>query len=92
VTRRLVFIHGIGQARKDAASLKKDWIGCLSAGLAKSGLSFPLDEDQIAFPYYGDTLNQLVSRRKIARRSSAGDPEGSLHRPLGEVVHVGSPR
>lgn len=58
--RHLVLVHGRAQHGKDAVALKKEWIISLKAGLAKSGLTLPIPEDQIRFPYYGDTLDQMV--------------------------------
>ena len=59
MTRQLVLIHGRDQQNKDAAELKQTWIKSLREGLAKSGLELPIGEDDIRFPYYGDTLDQL---------------------------------
>ena len=59
MTRELVFVHGRSQQTKDAGALKQEWIGALGAGLAKTSRSLPIAEDQIRFPYYGDTLFEL---------------------------------
>jgi len=58
--RQLVFIHGRAQEFKDASALKAEWIGAWEKGLAKSGLTLPLPESEIRFPYYGQTLHDLV--------------------------------
>lgn len=78
--RRLVFIHGRAQERKDPVALKKEWIMSWAHGLAKSGLQIPLAEHQIRFPYYGDTLDQLtqgidesIAARVIVRGTKLGD-------------------
>ncbi|HVQ59611.1 MAG TPA: hypothetical protein VMS60_11960 [Solirubrobacterales bacterium] len=63
MSRQLVFIHGRAQQQKDPAALKRSWIEAWSKGLAKSGLSLPIDETAIHFPYYGDTLASLVDGR-----------------------------
>lgn len=60
-TKRLVFVHGRAQEHKDSVALKAEWVGALRAGLAKSGLALPLAEADIKFPYYGQTLYDLVS-------------------------------
>ena len=60
MSRQLVLVHGRSQQHKDAAALKQTWIETWSKGLAKSGLKVPIDESQIRFPYYGDTLAALV--------------------------------
>lgn len=58
--RELVFIHGRSQQQKDSVELKKKWIDAWHKGLAKKSLDLPLPETAIRFPYYGDTLDQLV--------------------------------
>jgi hypothetical protein len=61
MTRQLVFIHGRAQERKDSIGLKKEWIDAWKSGLAKSGLEMPIAEDQVRFPFFGDTLVQMAS-------------------------------
>jgi hypothetical protein len=61
MARKLVFIHGRAQQKKDSIALKQEWITAFRAGLAKSGLDLPIAETDIRFPYYGDTLDQLVA-------------------------------
>jgi hypothetical protein len=58
--KQLVFVHGRAQEHKDAAALKAEWIDAWRSGLAKSGLSFPLADPDIRFPYYGQTLYDLA--------------------------------
>ena len=58
--RHLVFVHGRAQHGKEAAALKQEWIIALKAGLSKSGLALPVADEDIRFPYYGDTLDQIV--------------------------------
>jgi hypothetical protein len=58
--RKLVFVHGRAQEGKDPKELKWNWVQALKEGLKKSNLPLPLDESQIAFPYYGDLLDRLV--------------------------------
>lgn len=60
MTRKLVFIHGRAQQNKDSKALKGEWIAAFREGLAKNGLELPIAETDIRFPYYGDTLDQLV--------------------------------
>lgn len=60
MARRLVFVHGRDQQRRDALALKKQWIESWQIGLEAAGLSLPLAESDIRFPYYGDTLEQLA--------------------------------
>lgn len=58
--RQLAFVHGRSQQNKDSVALKKEWIDNWRNGLAKSGLSIPIAEEDIRFPYYGDTLIQMA--------------------------------
>lgn len=81
MTRELVFVHGRAQEHKDAVALKKEWIDTLKEGLSKNGLNLPIPEDRIRFPFYGDTLNDLVTGvepGKVAEvivKGSASDPQ-----------------
>ena len=59
--RELVLIHGRSQQHKDAAALKREWIAALVDGLEKSHLALPILESAIHFPYYCDTLIDLVN-------------------------------
>ena len=61
MTTRLVLIHGRAQQHKDAAALKAEWVTAWEEGLRKNDLELPLAADEIRFPYYGDTLWDLVS-------------------------------
>ena len=60
MTRQLVLIHGRAQEHKDSVALKAEWLDALSEGLAKSNLKLPITEDDVRFPFYGDTLYDLV--------------------------------
>lgn len=74
---QLVFVHGRAQEHKDAVALKAEWVDALRAGLAKSGLQLPLADAEIRFPYYGQTLYDLVSDAgdvaEVVVRGGAGD-------------------
>lgn len=59
--RDLVLVHGRAQQRHDSIKLKAAWIEAWERGLKRAGLARPLAADQIHFPYYGDTLDQLVA-------------------------------
>ena len=80
-TRELVFVHGRLQGGKDPGTLKANWIDTLKKGLKKSQLDLPIPEDRIRFPYYGDTLDQLVAGvsesdvAKIVVRGPDGQPD-----------------
>jgi hypothetical protein len=80
--RTLVFIHGRNQQGKDAVKMKQDWLDALRDGLAAQGLTLPIPETQVRFPYYGDTLHGLVSgvapdqvAKVIVRGEEGGGPE-----------------
>jgi hypothetical protein len=60
MTRQLVFVHGRSQQGKDAAAVKAEWLDALGEGLAKNGLSLPIAESDVRFPFYGDTLDQMT--------------------------------
>lgn len=74
--RELLFLHGRAQQGKDALALKRDWIRAWKEGLRKSGLSIPIAEAAIRFPYYGDTLADFtagVAREEVADVIWRGD-------------------
>lgn len=64
--RQLIFVHGRAQQHKDAVALKAEWIDALEEGLAKSGLTLPIPEPDVRFPFYGTTLYDLVAGRSAA--------------------------
>lgn len=92
MAKKLVFIHGRSQQKKDSIALKAEWIAAFRAGLAKSGLSLPIAETDIRFPYYGDTLDQLVGgadpaeAAKVIIRGPASEAEGDFIREVLEEV------
>jgi hypothetical protein len=61
MTRQLVFVHGRAQEHKDAVALKAEWVNAWVEGLRKSNLVMPITESDIRFPYYGQTLYDLVA-------------------------------
>jgi hypothetical protein len=60
MTRQLVFVHGRSQQGKEPAQLKSDWLAALDEGLAKNDLNLPITEEDVRFPFYGDTLIDLL--------------------------------
>lgn len=60
MTKQLVMVHGRAQEKKDSIALKAEWLEALDEGLRKSGLTLPIAESDVKFPYYGDTLYQLA--------------------------------
>lgn len=65
MTRQLVFIHGRAQEQKDSIALKAEWIDAFKEGLAKSNLAMPIPETDVKFPFYGDTLYDLVGGKTL---------------------------
>ena len=61
MTKRLVFIHGRGQQDQDSLAMKAEWVQLFQNGLQSAGLTMPIAETDIKFPYYGDTLDDLVT-------------------------------
>ena len=60
MTRQLVFIHGRAQENLNATELKAEWVDAFRKGLRKNGLTLPIQDADIRFPYYGQTLYDLV--------------------------------
>jgi len=60
MTRQLILVHGRSQENKNAKALKGEWIASLKKGLAKRKRTLPIPETDIRFPYYGQTLYDLV--------------------------------
>jgi hypothetical protein len=81
MTRQLVLVHGRAQQRKDAIALKREWLEALREGLAKSDLVLPISENDVRFPFYGDTLSDMVSglspeeAAEVVVRGAAADAE-----------------
>lgn len=93
MTRQLVLVHGRAQEHKDGAALKVEWLDALQEGLAKSGLSLPIDERDVRFPFYGDTLYQMVEGKTsdeaaqvIVRGQSADADEQRFVRAVMEEI------
>lgn len=61
MTRELVLVHGRSQQLKDPIALKAAWLRALRVGLAKNDLELPVPEESVRFPYYGDTLVELIN-------------------------------
>jgi hypothetical protein len=58
--KQLVLIHGRSQEFKRAQELKDEWVGTLVKTLDKDGLKLPIPLEDVRFPYYGQTLFDLV--------------------------------
>lgn len=93
--KQLVFVHGRAQEGKDALALKGEWINTLREGLAKSGLDLPISEADVRFPFYGDTLDDLVRgvppeqvAEVIVRGDSADEEERAFVRAVIQEVQA----
>lgn len=56
---RLLLVHGRGQAGMNADTLKATWMATLQRGASTLGRKVPVDLD-VAFPFYGDVLDQYT--------------------------------
>jgi len=56
---KLVLIHGRSQEGKNPVQLQQQWETALKKGLSSAGLTWPTNV-QIAFPFYGDKLDELL--------------------------------
>jgi pimeloyl-ACP methyl ester carboxylesterase len=96
MNKKLVFIHGRAQENKDAAALKQEWIAAWMEGLKKSGLSMPMVETDIRFPYYGQTLYDLAVGKSASEAASVilkgndsdDDQRRFLYQVLTEMQHA----
>jgi hypothetical protein len=93
MSRQLVMVHGRAQEHKDSIGLKAEWIAAFREGLAKSDLALPIAEQDIRFPYYGNTLYDLVKGNAnpaevIVRGEAAGDAERDFIRSVLEEARV----
>ena len=64
VPLRLVLVHGRGQERLDPTELKSNWLNALRRAAQKLGRTLP-DTIDVAFPYYGDTLDRFIRNYNI---------------------------
>lgn len=83
--RQLIFVHGRAQQDKDAKALKTEWITAWEKGLQANGLTNPLADPDMRFPYYGDTLVQMVgglSAEQAAEVIVKGPPPPSAEEQL----------
>jgi len=60
---RILLVHGRAQEGRDPAVLKSEWIAALSRGAGARGKL--LDAIDVAFPFYGDTLDKFASQYDI---------------------------
>lgn len=90
MSRQLVFVHGRAQEFKDAVALKAEWVSAFQKGLAKSGLVCPIPDPDIRFPYYGQTLYDLVKGAdevaEVIVRGTADSAEGEFLRAVAQEI------
>ena len=61
MSTQLVLVHGRSQEHQDATTLKGNWMAALRRGLEGQALPLSIVDADVRFPYYGDTLDQLVN-------------------------------
>lgn len=93
MTRELVLVHGRSQENKVADALKEEWLEALDEGLAKNDLELPIAKELVHFPYYGDTLAQMVGGKSaeeaaqvIVRGAEGADDEARFTRAVMEEI------
>ena len=82
---KLVFVHGRSQQGKDPVALQAEWLDALKRGARAANKKFPANIE-IAFPYYGDTLDQFSKDFAVplttdvhARGTAIDDEIGRAH-------------
>jgi hypothetical protein len=61
---KLLLVHGRAQQGLNPDTLKAEWMATLAQGAAASGLTIPSTID-VAFPFYGDKLDEFTRRYGI---------------------------
>lgn len=91
--RQLVLVHGRAQEKKDSIALKAEWLDALKDGLRQNGLALPLSDEDIRFPFYGDTLYDMVEGKSageaaevIVRGENADEEEKQFLSGLMEEI------
>lgn len=57
---KLIFIHGRNQQGRDPDELRAHWIASLQRGFDRLGLTSPIVDDDVIFPFFGDALFELT--------------------------------
>lgn len=89
MTRHLVLIHGRSQQGRGPDDAKAEWVDSLREGLEKSHLELPIDDADIHFPFYGDTLMDLIGGKtgdRVAEIVVRGYEQDAQARALLEKV------
>jgi hypothetical protein len=89
--RQLILVHGRAQQKKDAAGIKKEWMAAWEKGLQKSGLALPITDADVHFPFYGDTLADMVGGKSEADAAKvivkgAGEPSQAEQEVMREMI------
>lgn len=86
----LVLVHGRSQEGKDAKALKHEWLDALHEGFRAAGLEVEVPDEKVRFPYYGDTLYDLVRDVRGTPADvviqSAGAPQAAEEEFIAAVV------
>lgn len=61
---KLLFVHGRGQGGSNPIDLKTTWLNTLNEGAAAGGRTVP-GNLEIAFPFYGDVLDEFVRQSQL---------------------------
>lgn len=92
---KIVFIHGRDQEGKEPVVLQQQWESALDDGLEKAGISRPAIVS-IEFPFYGDTLDRLVTdldspliENARGRGVDRGNPDVQFRNDLLEELREG---
>jgi len=100
MSKHLVLIHGRSQEFKDADVLKQTWLDSLNKGIQNIGKALPIPESHIHFPYYGQTLFDMVNGKSVDEaaniivRGEGGEKAAQdfIREVLGEIAdHVEIP-
>ena len=80
--KKLILIHGRAQEDKDSIALKAEWVDAWKKTAQAAGLQVTMVDTNIRFPYYGDTLRDLVkglplgeAARIVIRGPASGEPQ-----------------
>src|SRR5438552_1707116 len=93
---RLLLVHGRGQQGQDPNALRVSWMTTLTRGAATLGWTIPTSID-VAFPYYGDRLDEFTRNFQIpltsdiqARGSQLDDQFLAFQAEIAEQVRQGA--
>lgn len=75
---RLTLVHGRGQGKQTAATLRSEWLAALGKGLKAASLPPLSDDVNVQLPYYASVLDRLTTAAKAKpdRVRTRGPEEG----------------